>query len=81
MKYDLREHPYIFMVLVALVLLALSILIAYLYEWNGFAIIAIVLSGLGLVTLSYTFFKDLSIFLKQKKEMEQEEADEKNGHE
>lgn len=81
MKYNLKEHPHIFMVLVALVLVGCSITIAALYDWSIFAIIAIVISGLVFLVLTYTFLKDLFLFLKQKKEYENTLEDTEKEHE
>lgn len=83
MKYKLSEHPYIFMVLVALVLVICSITIAALYQWSPYAIVAIVISALGFIVLSYTFLKDLSIYFKQKRKYEEsiQEQKKESNHE
>lgn len=68
MKYNLKEHPYIFMLLAALILLAGSIVLAYFYNWSIYSIIAIVIAGLGSAFLLYSFIYDLILFKKNKKE-------------
>ncbi len=78
MKYDLKEHPYLWALLCAFVLLAGSIALGYRYDWKVYAIIPIGLASLAVIILGYSFIKDLLDFEKKKEEWEKKEQEKKH---
>ncbi len=52
MKYRLKDHPYLFMALVVLLLLFGSIALGFVYHWSTYSVCAVVLSGIGFLILS-----------------------------
>ncbi len=68
MKFKISEHPSIWLFLISLVILASTIVLNVMYHWTVYAIIAIVLAGLAVVVLGYSMIKDISLFVKQRKQ-------------
>lgn len=66
MKFSLKDHPYLFLFCVALLLLACSLAIGFVYSFSVYAIIAVVISALGTLVLFILFLKDLIAFKKNK---------------
>lgn len=75
MKYNLKEHPYIFLVIAATILVALSIVISALYKWNVFGIVAIVIAGVGFLILLGCLIYDIILFNRKKKQLEEKQDD------
>ncbi|MFA6624327.1 MAG: hypothetical protein WCS80_00995 [Bacilli bacterium] len=68
MKFNLKEHPMIFLVLMSVLMLIVSLYLGVTYHFNMYSVIAIVISGLGTVCLlGYTIY-DLVDFLKKKEQ-------------
>lgn len=67
MKFNLKDHPYLFLALLALVCLIASIAIAVIYSWKMESIVAVVISGVGFIILTGIFIYDLVCFNKGKK--------------
>ena len=53
MKFRLQEHPSVWAFLGALVLLAASFALAYIYHWKIYAVIPIPLAGIAVIVLGY----------------------------
>lgn len=68
MKFKISEHPSIWLFLISLAILASTIVLNVMYHWTAYAIIAIVLAGLAVVVLGYSMIKDISLFVKQRKQ-------------
>lgn len=68
MKYDLKEHPYLLLSLAALFMAVVSFVVAYLYNWSVYALVAVGISGVGFLILFGSFIYDLVLFRKKKKE-------------
>lgn len=78
MKYSLKEHPYIIMLIVSLILVGGSILLTVILKGSPFGIVAIVIASLGTLFLTYSFIVDLLAFLKKKKAYQNENATNEN---
>ena len=66
MKFSLKDHPYLLLFCVALLMLACSLAIGFVYGFSVYAIVAIVISALGSLVLFVLFLKDLIAFRKNK---------------
>ena len=75
MKFRLQEHPSVWAFLGALVLLAASFALAYIYLWKIYAVIPIPLAGIAVIVLGYSLIKDILDFEKKKNELESKEEE------
>lgn len=66
MKFSLKDHPYLLLFCVALLMLACSLAIGFVYSFSVYAIIAVVISALGSLVLFALFLKDFIVFKKNK---------------
>ena len=66
MKFSQKDHPYLLLFCVALLMLACSLAIGFVYSFSVYAIIAVVISALGTLILFVLFLKDLIAFKKNK---------------
>lgn len=76
MKYNVKEHPQIFLFLIAVFMLIISIIINVIYNWVIYAVFMVVLAGIAVLVLGYSFFYDLYLFSKKKKKYDEEHAGE-----
>lgn len=77
MEFKWKEHPSIFLLLIAVIMLILSVVIAYLFQWRIYADVLIVIAGIACIVLGYGVYKDISLFKKKQKESEEKKNDKK----
>lgn len=76
MEYNIKEHPFVILLLVAIGMLVGTVVLAYFNKWNIFSIIGICIASLAVIVMAYVFIKDLMIYAKQKREFEENNKDE-----
>lgn len=66
MKFSLKDHPYLLLFCVAIMMFSCSLAIGFVYSFSVYAIIAVAISALGTLVLFVLFLKDLIAFKKNK---------------
>lgn len=66
MKFNIKEHPQIFLFLISLFMLILSIVLNVIYHFAIYAIFMLVLACIASAVLGFAFFYDLYLFCRKK---------------
>lgn len=79
MKFNIKEHPQIFLFLISLFMLILSIVLNVIYHFAIYAIFMLVLACIASAVLGFSFFYDLYLFCRKKNEYEATHHQKENG--